>query len=121
LRYSTPDSIPSGYYSQLKQYVTKPIAFTEIGWSSAGANGEKLQAEFLLKFLQLTKGLELAMVNWLFLHETTLSGIPAYIANPDVATIALKKADDSEKEIYGLWVELKKIKRVQNSGITVRR
>jgi len=41
------------------------------------------------------------------LHETTLSGLPAHISNPEVTTIALKKANGTKKEIYDLWVELK--------------
>jgi hypothetical protein len=109
-KFTTPDLIPDDYYSKLNQYVTKPIAFTEIGWSSSGTNSEKVQASFLTKFLELTKGLNMEMVNWLFLHETSLSGLPAHISNPEVTTIALKKADGSKKEIYDLWVELKGLK-----------
>lgn len=111
-QFSSPADIPDDYYAQVEQYVTKPLAFTEIGWSSSGADGEKTQADFLVRFLELTKGLDLAMVNWLFLHETTLSGIPAYISDPDVGTIALKTADDVEKKIYRVWTELKKMQWV---------
>jgi len=109
-KFTTPDAIPDDYYSKLKQHTTKPIAFTEIGWSSTGTNTEKIQSNFLVKFLELTKGLDIEMVNWLFLHETTLSGIPGHITNPEVTTIALKRADDSKKEIYDIWIELKELK-----------
>lgn len=70
-QFPSPADIPDDYYARLVQYVTKPLAFTEIGWSSAGTDGEKTQADFLVRFLELTKGLDLAMVNWLFRHETT--------------------------------------------------
>jgi hypothetical protein len=108
--FAIPADMPEDYYTKLKQYTNKPIAFTEIGWSSRGTNSEKTQADFLVKFLELTKSLDMEMVNWLFLHETTLSGIPGRISNPDVATIALKKADDSKKEIYNVWIQLKELK-----------
>lgn len=109
-KFTSPDLIPNDYYSKLKQYITKPIAFTEIGWSSTGTNTEKTQADFLLKFLELTKGLNIEMVNWLFLHETTLSGVISYVSNPDVTTIALKRTDGSKKEIYTIWIKLKELK-----------
>jgi len=109
-RFSSPEVIPDDYYLRIKQYTDKPIAFTEIGWSSVGANSEKNQADFLIRFLELTKGLDMEMVNWLFLHETTVSGIPGYISNPDVGTVALKKADGSKKEVYDVWIALKELK-----------
>jgi hypothetical protein len=109
-KFATPDAIPDDYYSRLKQFTNKKIAFTEIGWSSKGTNSEKIQADFLVKFLELTNGLDIEMVNWLFLHETTLSGIPSYISNPEITTIALKKSDGSKKEIYDIWVDLKELK-----------
>jgi len=110
-KFSTPDDIPIDYYSRLKQYITKPVAFTEIGWSSTGKNTEKIQADFLIKFLELTKGLDIEMINWLFLHETTLTGIIAQISHPDVTTIALKRPDGRKKEVYDIWVALKQLKR----------
>jgi hypothetical protein len=110
--FSTPLDIPANYYIQLKSYINKPIAFTEIGWSSTGTNTEETQANFLLKFLELTKEINLEMINWLFLHETTLDGLPGHICDSDVVTIALKKSDDSKKQIYNFWVELKNLKLV---------
>jgi len=104
--FSTPDEIETDYYSKLNQYTSKPIAFTEIGW----AGDETQQAEFLVKFLDLTKDNDLEMINWLFLHETTLSGIVGAVSDPATSTIALKKADGTKKEIYNVWLDLKEIK-----------
>jgi len=104
--FSTPDEISNDYYSKLNQYTTKPIAFTEIGW----AGDETQQAEFLVKFLELTKNNNLEMINWLFLHETEFSGIGASVFSPETSTIALKKADGTKKEIYNVWLDLKEIK-----------
>ncbi|UCC91619.1 MAG: glycosyl hydrolase 53 family protein, partial [Candidatus Aenigmatarchaeota archaeon] len=75
--FDTPGSITSDYYSRLETYTNKPIAFTEIGWVS-----ENEQAEFLVKFLDLTRGINIDMVNWLFLHEVELTGIAASVSKP---------------------------------------
>ncbi|MBC7327427.1 glycosyl hydrolase 53 family protein [bacterium] len=109
--YSSPEKLPKDYYLRLKKYVDKPIAFTEIGWSSSGINGEKTQADFLGRFLELTKGLNIEMVNWLFLHETKLEGMSRFIVSPDVTTIALKKSNGDKKEVYYLWLLLKRLRR----------
>jgi hypothetical protein len=113
-QFDSPDEIPDDYYSWLNMYASKPIAFTEIGWtSSAGAgSSEKEQADFLVRFLELTKSNKLEMVNWLFLHEMTLDGITASVARPEAGTASLRKADGSEKEVYGVWLDLQALKKV---------
>ncbi len=108
-QYDNPAGIPGDYYSKLGEYVNKPIAFTEIGWPSSQeqeSSGQE-QAEFLVRFLELTKGMDLEMVNWLFLHEPELSGMPALITHSGTSTISLKNADGSQKEIYSVWLALK--------------
>ncbi|MEW6094155.1 MAG: glycosyl hydrolase 53 family protein [Chloroflexota bacterium] len=107
--YNDPIDIPIDYYSQLQDYVNKPIAFTEIGWPSSQEQGssEQEQAEFLIRFLELTKDMDLEMVNWLFLHTPELSGIAAVVSSPGTETISLKNADDSQKAIYPVWLALK--------------
>lgn len=111
LRFASPEDLPEDYYLRLKEHTSKPLAFTEIGWSSTGASSENTQARFLLRFLELTRGLDVEMVNWLFLHEVTLSGIPALLSHPEMGTVALKRTDGSEKEIYHVWKALKELKR----------
>jgi hypothetical protein len=110
-QFDTPGDIPADYYSRLNGYTNKPIAFTEIGWISSGGT-EREQADFLVRFLELTKSNRLEMVNWLFLHETALSGEMASVAKPETGTISLKNADGSKKEIYGVWLDLKALKKV---------
>jgi len=109
--FSNPDDLPQNYYEIIKEYTDKPISFTEIGWSSSGSNNETSQAKFFLKFLDLTKELNIEMVNWLFLHETTLDGILGHISDPEIVTVALKKADDSEKEIYQYWIDVLELRK----------
>jgi hypothetical protein len=107
----SPDQVPENYYSRLSNYTNKKIAFTEIGWPSTGTNGEKNQAEFLVKFLDLTKGIGLEMIDWLFLHETKIGGIAGMITRPETGTIALKKSNDDKKEIYNVWLDLYNLKK----------
>ncbi|OPY29576.1 MAG: Glycosyl hydrolase family 53 [Methanocella sp. PtaU1.Bin125] len=106
--YDTPQVIPDDYYGRLGDYTSKPIAFTEIGWISSAEKGssEKEQAEFLVRFLHLTRDLDIEMVNWLLLHETGFTGESAAVFQPEAGTIALKRADGSQKEIYGVWLDL---------------
>lgn len=102
--YEKPGMIPTDYYARIMDYVDVPVAFTEIGWPSGS---EKDQAEFLVKFLELTEGMDLEMVNWLFLHEVELTGIVGSVTDPETATISLKKADGTKKAVYDRWLELK--------------
>jgi len=100
-----PKEIDRDYYSRLNQYIKKSVAFTEIGW----AGDETEQAEFLVRFLELTKDINMEMVNWLFLHEIELEGIGKSVFSPESTTIALKQADGTRKEIYDVWLDLKAV------------
>ena len=114
-QYDAPQDMPDDYYRRIEKYTGKPIAFTEIGWISSAEKGssEKEQAEFLTRFLQLTRGSDIEMVSWLFLHETSFSGESAAVFQPEAGTIALKHADGSKKEIYDVWLDLKDLKIVR--------
>ena len=107
--YDTPEEIPDNYYSKLETYSTKPIAFTEIGWPSDSSvdASEKEQADYLRRFDELTEDMDIEFVNWLFLHETEISGTMASISDSATGTIALKKSDGTEKEVYSVWTNLK--------------
>ena len=110
-QYDAPNEIPEDYYSRMSQYVSKPIAFTEIGWISIAPSSEKQQSEFLLKFLELTKSLNTEVVGWLFLHEIQFTGIVGMVSDSATGTIALKKSDGIKKDIYDLWLDLKELRR----------
>jgi hypothetical protein len=103
--FDSPNDIDPDYYTRMKAYIAKPVAFTEIGWPSTGSELE--QADFLLNFLELTDGLDLELVNWLFLHEMDVTlGAGQHVFSPDTGTIALKNADGTPKEVYRIWEEL---------------
>jgi len=111
--FDAPGDIPTDYYTRLNNHTDKPTAFTEIGWPSSGTGSEDEQAEFLVRFLELTEGMDLEMVNWLFLHEPQLTGIAASISQPGTSTVSLKNADGTRKKIYALWLDLKDLRIVK--------
>jgi len=103
--FDSPKNIDADYYSKLNQYITKPIAFTEIGWPSTSSEAE--QAEFLVKFVELVKDNNVEMINWLFLHEMDVTqGIGKNVFSAETGTIALRNADGSKKEVYDVWERL---------------
>jgi hypothetical protein len=105
--FDNPGDLPEDYYRKVEDHCDKPLAFTEIGWVSDPGTGssEKEQAAFLERFLELTKGLDLEMVNWLFLHETELGGLAGSVSRPETGTIALKRMDGTGKEVYRVWMD----------------
>jgi len=107
--FDNPEDISLDYYNKLKQYVSKPIAFTEIGWISSKEknSSEEEQARFLRKFLDLVEEIDVEMVNWLFLHEMKSTGVVASVTDSATFTISLKNADGSKKKVYYEWLDLK--------------
>jgi hypothetical protein len=109
--FDDPGDIPVDYYTRLSQHTSRPIAFTEIGWISSEERGssEGEQADYLMRFLELTKDMDIEMINWLFLHEPELTGIVASVTSPETSTISLKNRDGSKKGVYDVWVRLKDV------------
>lgn len=73
LIYKSPSELPNDYYTKIKSLTTKPIIFTEVGWSrSAPADGydgsESAQAEFIKKFRDQMKELSPKLQLWSFLY-----------------------------------------------------
>ena len=61
----------------------------------------------MTRFLELTRGNDVEMINWLFLHEMDLSqGIGKDVFSLETGTIGLKKADGTKKPIYEIWEKL---------------
>lgn len=63
--YQSPSEIPNNYYSEIQQYTTKQIAFTEIGWPRK--NNE--QIEFLKQFSILSSSINPGLIIWPFLYD----------------------------------------------------
>jgi hypothetical protein len=74
LIFRDPAEIPDDYYDEILWHTSKPIAFTEIGWPSAGEpkgweSSEIEQAEFVTRFGQLIRNLNLEILIWSFLYD----------------------------------------------------
>ena len=58
LFYRDVSDIPAEHYSEILSNISKPVAFTEIGWHSSDSptgweSSESEQAEFINKFFEL--------------------------------------------------------------------
>lgn len=102
LIYKDPADIPADYYTSIRKYTSKPIAFTEIGWaSSAGIKGwessEVEQKKFVTRFFQLTSGIEeIELAIWIHLYEQT--------SQEPFGSMALGKSDGALKPAWDTWV-----------------
>jgi hypothetical protein len=101
-KYATPKELPADYYSRLASHTAKPIGFTEIAWSSDVAQGgsEEEQVEYLVRFLELTKGMKLEFVNWAFLHDLPESSVTGFIVQRTHLGLGLRKHDGSPKRVW---------------------
>ncbi len=108
--YKTPAEIPADYYAEIRKYTGKPIAFTEMGWLSqekfsgalAALNGtgyegsEQEQADFLARFVELTRGLPLGFALWLLPHDLA-SGETLFVSS------GLRYNDGRPKRVWDVW------------------
>ncbi len=107
VEYNSPNEIPTGYYSEIKQYSTLPVAFTEIGWSSAnGFTGLETakestpnQSRFIGVFKDLINGMDVEVVNWAFMHDLPDNG--------PLTKIGLRKSNGDAKPGWYDWIKMK--------------
>ncbi len=101
-KYATPKELPGDYYSRLASYTSKPIGFTEIAWSSDRAQGgsEDEQVEYLVRFLELTKGMRLEFVNWAFLHDLPESSVTGFVVQRTHLGLGLRNYGGSPKRVW---------------------
>lgn len=74
LIYHDPSQIPADYYSEIATHSTKPVAFSEVGWSAGQmASGwdstPTTQNDFAKRFLQMTESLKPVFSDWLALYD----------------------------------------------------
>jgi len=108
--YEKPADMPSDYYTRIMNYTgDKPIAFSEIGWTSSAllrGGSEQEQVEYLLWFLEHTKDMPLEIVSWLCLHDIRTveeETDPKAVPNDFVG---LKYKNGTEKAIWSYWQAL---------------
>lgn len=105
LIYKDPADIPSDYYTAIRKYTAKPIAFTEVGWSSsAGIKGwessEAEQQRFVERFFSLASEVEdIELAIWIHLYQQS----PA----EPFGEMALYRAAGTPKPAWGAWVSEK--------------
>ncbi len=80
LIYSASEDIPDNYYSEIRTHISKPVAFTEIGWYTDDSiegweNSEEEQAEFISRFFDLTADLNTEMIIWLHMYAQDINRI----------------------------------------------
>ncbi len=125
LDYKDPRTIPDDYYAEIAKYSKKPIGFTEVGWPARERYGGKLsalseqgytgsqeeQARFLRRFLEITRGLDVEFVDWLFINDIVdwkEGDLPGRFVPFD--SVGLRYHDGREKQVWKLWLELKGLK-----------
>lgn len=66
------------------------------------SNSEQIQAAFIRKFAQLTKGLNLELVNWYYLHD--MEGKREFKNQPKwFSTMGLRTPKGKPKPAWGAW------------------
>jgi hypothetical protein len=100
LFYRDVSDIPTDHYSEILSYVSKPIAFTEIGWHSVNSpsgweSSETEQVEFINTFFELTKDLDVEVAVWSFMYD------------PDIFepfnSMGLITREDHERLAWDVW------------------
>ena len=74
LIYKSPQDMPANYYSEITNYTSKPLAFTEMGWHSEASpigweSDPDEQAEYVAQFVNLTEGINVEMMLWSFMYD----------------------------------------------------
>jgi len=102
LWFASPEEIPDNYYSQIKEHTNKPIIMAESGWPTAGAaqyhGSYENQNKFLLRFIALTKDLDLKLWIWWFLHDQPGDGYLDFFR-----TMGMRTSDGQEKPAWKTW------------------
>lgn len=79
--YETPADLPATYYTEIAQYTTKPVLFTELGWVAnpavpyTGSAAE--QAAFVDRLFALIAGLDVRYAAWLAQNDWPVTVVPA--------------------------------------------
>lgn len=117
-RYAKPSDLPDDYYRRLLRHWRKPVAFTEIGWSSDEKQGgsEEEQAEFLVCFLERTRGMTMEFVNWAFLHDLPESAVGGLVVQRTHLGLGLRRYDGSPKKVWHLFRALARLPESRSTG-----
>ena len=100
LVFKDPLDLPADYYSEITRRTTKPVIFTEIGWSSqtpaAGWETDEAEQEaFVRRFFQLTAEMPVDAAIWSFLFDQPLG--------PPFAGMGLISRDGRKRPVFDAW------------------
>jgi len=115
LDYKSPGEMPTDYYAEIRQHTPRPIAFTEMGWLSqetfsgslmqlngTGWGGsEQEQADFVTRFLELTRELSVELGLWTLPHDQVLGREDTIFSS-----VGLKYNDGKPKSAWEVWHSL---------------
>ena len=66
--------------------------------------------EYLLRFLEITKGMKLEFVNWAFLHDLPESSITGFIVQRTHLGLGLRRYDGSPKKVWAYFRTLSQLR-----------
>ena len=102
LVYKDPSDIPEDHYTEISEHVSKPIAFTENGWHTEAyppewESSEEEQAEYITRFFELTKDLNVEVTVWSFMYgQGTIQPFN---------TMGLRRPDGTARPAWDEWVK----------------
>jgi hypothetical protein len=104
--YQTAEDLPSDYYSEIQNHVSRPIAFAELGWSASRPEEEVHQTLFISRFREMIQPLDPAFVNWIFMHDIAARG-----SGTPLDHTGLRYFDGSPKAAWQAWKSLRDLPR----------
>ena len=104
LIYRDPAEIPSDYYAALADRTDRPIAITETGWThrtiaEGWESDEAEQAAFVERLSELTDGIDVETLIWLWLYEQQVSE-----ATVAFQGMSLRRDDGSARPAWDAWI-----------------
>jgi hypothetical protein len=104
--YSMPSQIPNNYFSEIKNYTSKPIMITETAWPSTNrivsGGSEQAQVEYLKILLQRLNAMNVYALVWIFPHDPN-TGVAGGFFDDN----SLRKSDGTPKLAFTYWQQLK--------------
>lgn len=78
--YETPADLPADYYAEIAAHTTRPVLFTEIGWTANPAapytGSAEEQADFIPRFFELIDALDVRYVAYLARNDFAVTAVP---------------------------------------------
>jgi hypothetical protein len=103
--FSSAFEIPADYYNNIKEHTTKSIIIAESGWPTGGESkfhgSEKNQKEFVARFPELIKDVDVKLWIWWFFHDQPGEGYADFFR-----TMGLLTSDGKEKPSWNTWQEI---------------